>query len=121
MKLDRPLKQQEVDAEKDMLPRVDIVPPAFILAAARGFAFGVWKHGHPPHTNGYGTWRIAGTKQAEPLTHYASLLRHLLKWRAGEVIDSDSGDFQLEHLEAACSQLAVLVDLVKNPPKEDKL
>ena len=53
MKLDRPLKQQEVDAEKDMLPRVDIVPPAFILAAARGFAFGVWKHGHPPNTNGY--------------------------------------------------------------------
>lgn len=117
MKLDRPLKQQEVDAEKADLPPVDIVPPAFIFAAARGFGYGAHKHGRPPNTNGYGTWRIPGTKQAEPLTHYASLMRHLLKWRAGEVIDPDSGDFQLEHLEAACSQLAVLIDLVKNPPK----
>ncbi|MBK6920582.1 MAG: hypothetical protein IPH07_24490 [Deltaproteobacteria bacterium] len=100
---------EEINAEKASKPRVDIVPPELMLAAGRGLGYGVQKHGQPPGADGYGTWRIAGTEQAEPLTHYACLLRHLLLWRAGEKFDPESG---LSHLDHAAAQLAILLDLV---------
>lgn len=108
---------EQINAEKDAAPRVDLVPPALILGAARALGFGARKHGVPAGYNGFGTWRVPNTKQAEPLTHYASLLRHLLKWRRGEIVDPDTGDAMIEHLEAASAQLAILIDLVKHPPE----
>ena len=118
-KLDQPLTQQQIDSEKDGLPPVDIVPPALIFAAARGYGYGIKKHGRPKGTSGFGTWRIPNTRQADPLTHYASLMRHLLKWRDGEVVDPDSGEDLIEHLEAAAAQLGTLIDIVKHPPTEN--
>jgi hypothetical protein len=40
-------------------------------------------------------------------------MRHLLAWRNGETIDPESGEHQVAHLDAACAQLAKLVDLVE--------
>lgn len=109
--------EAEINAEKHAKPRVDIVPPALVLAAGRALGYGAAKHGNPEGYNGFGTWRVAGTQQAEPLTHYACLLRHLFLWRMGEIVDPETGEWKVEHLEAAAAQLAILLDLVKNPPQ----
>lgn len=108
--------EAEINAEKHSKSRVDIVPPVLMIAAGRALGLGASKHGVPPGYDGFGTWRIAGTEQAEPLTHYACLMRHLLKWRGGETIDPETGDAKVEHLEAAAAQLAILLDLLQNPP-----
>lgn len=106
--------EAEINAEKHAKPRVDIVPPALVLAAGKALGFGASKHGVPEGNNGFGTWRTAGTEQAEPLTHYACLLRHLLLWRGGEAKDPDSG---LSHLDHAAAQLGILLDLLERPPQ----
>lgn len=99
----------EIDAEKQAKPRLDLVPPELMLAAGRALGYGAAKHGVPDGNGGFGTWRTAGTQQAEPLTHYACLMRHLLAWRSGEIVDPESG---LSHLDHAAAQLAILLDLV---------
>lgn len=109
----RPRASEEIAAEKSAKPRVDVVPPALMLAAGRGFGLGVAKHGLPEGNDGFGTWRTPGHPQADPLAAYGSLMRHLLAWRNGEVIDPESGDHRVAHLDAACAQLAKLVDLVE--------
>ena len=109
----RPRASEEIAAEKSAKPRVDVVPPALMLAAGRGFGLGVAKHGLPEGNDGFGTWRTPGHPQSEPLAAYGSLMRHLLAWRNGEVIDPESGDHRVAHLDAACAQLAKLVDLVE--------
>jgi hypothetical protein len=103
----------DIAAEKSAKPRVDVVPPALMLAAGRGFGLGVAKHGLPEGNDGFGTWRTPGHPQSEPLAAYGSLMRHLLAWRNGETIDPESGEHQVAHLDAACAQLAKLVDLVE--------
>ena len=103
----------DIAAEKSAKPRVDVVPPALMLAAGRGFGLGVAKHGLPEGNDGFGTWRTPGHPQSDPLAAYGSLMRHLLAWRNGEVIDPESGDHRVAHLDAACAQLAKLVDLVE--------
>lgn len=102
-----------IAAEKAAKPRVDVVPPALMLAAGRGFGLGVAKHGLPEGNDGFGTWRTPGHPQADPLAAYGSLMRHLLAWRNGETIDPESGPHRIAHLDAACAQLAKLVDLVE--------
>lgn len=104
---------EEINAEKRRKPRLDIVPSELDFAAGRAFAYGADKHGVPDGNDGFGTWRTAGTEQAEPLVHYAGLLRHLKLWRSGERTDPESG---LSHLDHAAAQLAMLLDLVVNPP-----
>jgi hypothetical protein len=108
-----PIKATTIAAEKAAKPRVDVVPPALMLAAGRGFGLGVAKHGLPEGNDGFGTWRTPGHPQADPLAAYGSLMRHLLAWRNGETIDPESGDHKVAHLDAAAAQLAKLVDLVE--------
>lgn len=106
--------ETEINAEKaDYItkPALDVVPAELPLAAGRALGYGKAKHGVAT-PDGWGTWRIAGTQQAEPLVHYACLLRHMLLWRAGELNDAESG---LSHLDHAAAQLAILLDLQARP------
>ncbi len=89
------------------------MPARAIEAGGRAFAVGVQKHGLAD--NGRGTYRVAGTDQSKPDTHWASLFRHLYAYRRGELADPDSG---LSHLDHAMAQLAIIVDLVEDPPGE---
>lgn len=105
-----PRSEEEINAEKAMQPdRPDLVPVRAILAAGRAFAVGAAKHGTP---NGRGTYRIAGTEQADPATHIASFERHWMKWRSGVLVDGSG----LSHLDHAMAQLAIIVDLIEDPP-----
>lgn len=106
--------EAEINAEKNAKPRIDIVPPALMLAAGRALGYGAEKHGVPEGNDGFGTWRTPNTQQADPLTHYACLMRHLLLWRSGEVIDPvERGGSGLPHLDHAAAQLAILLDLLE--------
>lgn len=108
---------EEINAEKASKPRVDIVPPALMLAAGRALGYGTKKHGVPEDNDGFGTWRTPNTQQADPLTHYACLMRHLLLWRSGEVIDPvERGGSGLPHTDHAAAQLAILIDLLERAP-----
>lgn len=59
------------------------------------------------------TWRVAGTEQADPQTHFAGAIRHMLEAAAGRAVDPDSGKDPLLH---AICQLAITYDLVTDPP-----
>ena len=110
------LTQDQIAAEKATKPRPDLFPARAILAGGRAFAKGLAKHGGG--ATGRGTFRDAGTPQAEVSTHIASLFRHLLQWQSGQPIDPDTG---LSHLDCAIAQLAVVIDLVEDPPKAEVL
>lgn len=117
--------EAEIEAEKKAKSRVDIVPPALMLAAGRALAFGAKKHGLPEGNDGFGTWRTPGHVQANPLAAYSSLMRHLLLWRSGEVmvpdsVDPDTGVPCVSHLDAAAAQLAKLIDLVERAPAAEQ-
>lgn len=103
--------EAEINAEKAAKSAIDVTPPELMLAAGRALGYGKAKHGVAT-SDGWGTWRVAGTQQAEPLTHYSCLMRHLLAWRAGEERDPESG---LSHLDHAAAQLAILLDLLARP------
>ena len=106
--------EAEINAEKaDYItkPALDVVPPELMLAAGRALGYGKAKHGIAT-PDGWGTWRIAGTQQAEVLTHYGCLMRHLGQWRAGEERDPES---KLSHLDHAAAQLAIMLDLLARP------
>lgn len=80
---------------------------AVLIAAGEIMGVGFRKHGPC-------TWRVAGTEQADPQCHYASLVRHLLEHTAGLTTDPDSGKHPLLH--AVC-QIAIMINLLDDPPK----
>lgn len=82
-------------------------PDALMLA---GEIMGVGFRKHGPCT-----WRVAGTEQADPQCHYASLVRHLLEHCAGITADPDSGKHPLLH--AVC-QISIMINLLDDPPSE---
>lgn len=99
--------EAEINAEKASKPRPDLVPARALHGAAMVMGYGFRKHG-------VCTWRVAGTEQADPQTHWASLLRHLIEFALDPYArESGSGYPVLWH---ALSQLAILIDLVENPP-----
>ena len=77
-----------------------------LLAVGEIMAMGWRKHGPC-------TWRVAGTEQADPQTHFAGAIRHMLEAAAGRAVDPDSGKDPLLH---AICQLAITYDLVTDPP-----
>jgi hypothetical protein len=80
-----------------------------LLQAGEIMGVGFRKHGPC-------TWRVAGTEQADPQCHYASLVRHLLEHAAGIETDPDSGKHPLLH--AVC-QIAIMINLLDDPPSMD--
>lgn len=113
-----PLTETDINGEKAAKVRPDLVPPRATLAAARALTYGVAKHGGG--TTGYGTFRDAGTEQSRAETHIASFDRHWLRFKAAlrrgvdAPVDPDSG---LLELDCAAAQLAIVVDLVEDPPE----
>lgn len=100
--------REEIDAEKALKPRPDLLPARAILGAGKVMAYGASKHGNC-------TWRVAGTKQADPQEHLASAYRHLLEFMENpKAVEEGSGLPVLYH---CLSQVAILIDLVENPPQ----
>lgn len=81
---------------------------AVLMLAGEIMGVGLRKHGPC-------TWRVAGTEQADPQCHYASLMRHLLEHAAGIKADPDSGKHPLLH--AVC-QIAIMINLLDDPPTD---
>lgn len=103
--------EEEINAEKASRSRPDLVPTRSHMAGGRAFAVGVAKHGLGK--TGRGTYRDAGTEQSEVETHRASFFRHWCAFWSGQSNDPDSG---LSHLDHMVAQLAIIVDLVEDPP-----
>lgn len=108
--------EQEINAEKAAKPRPDLIPATAIYEEGRAFGVGAAKHGLGP--TGRGTYRVAGTQQATVACHFASLMRHINAWHRGEDVDPESGDDKLLHLGCARAQLAIMIDLIQDPPVE---
>ena len=105
--------EQEINAEKAAKPRPDLVPARAVMAAGRCMAYGLAKHGGGK--SGRGTYRDAGTDQAKVETHLASCIRHLLEYQIDpNATEEGSGLSVLDH---AMAQLAIVVDLVEDPPQ----
>ena len=106
----RTRSRSEIDAEKRDKPRPDLLPPRALLGAGAVMAYGLTKHGHC-------TWRVAGTEQAEPETHLASAMRHLLEHHADpSAVEYGSGLPVLYH---ALCQIAIAIDCIEDPASSD--
>lgn len=88
------LSREQVDAEKASLPRPDLIPPSALLEEGLVMGMGFRKHGDC-------TWRQLGTQQADPKTHIASAMRHLVKTLLDPMArDQQSGRVHLAHARA---------------------
>ena len=76
--------------------RVDLVDPEFILGIAEILGFGAEKY------EPYSFQKVDNALDK----YYAAAMRHLLKWRAGDVIDEESGKDHLLH--TACNLMFIL-------------
>jgi hypothetical protein len=93
--------EQEINAEKAHKSRPDLLPASALMAAGRVMGYGLRKHGNC-------TWRVAGTEQADPRTHVASMIRHALAaCEDPTAIDEESG---LPHLACVITQAAIAFD-----------
>lgn len=95
-----PIGDQHEDAIEDT---IDFA----LMVGGRVMGYGFRKHG-------ICTWRIAGTGQADPQTHYASALRHLLEYGIDNAAREEGSGYPV--LWHAFAQLAILADLVMDPP-----
>lgn len=79
-----------------------------LLLLGKVMAYGREKHG-------YCTWRIAGTEQATPETHWASACRHVCEYLANrDATEEGSGLPVLLH---AMTQCVITMDLLLDPPQ----
>lgn len=79
-----------------------------VLRAGEVMGYGFRKHGRC-------TWRVAGTEQADPQTHYASGVRHVVeRWDNPDAHEEGSGKPVLWH---AAAQFILTLDLLMDPPK----
>jgi len=70
--------------------------------------------GYGWHKHGECTWRIAGTDQAHPQTHFASASRHVLEYLADPLAQEEGSNIPV--LYHATAQLCIVHDLIHNPP-----
>ena len=80
-------------------PRLDLVPRAYVYAAARALTFGATKYGEKNYL------KSGGLDEKRVI---AALLRHVFAHNDGELLDSESG---LEHLDHCAASLAMLLDI----------
>lgn len=80
---------------------------AFLLGCGEVMGYGFRKHGRC-------TFRVAGSEQADPQTHYASGVRHVLeRWDNPAAVEEGSGRPVLWH---AGAQFLLTLDLLNDPP-----
>lgn len=82
-----------------MKRRVDLVPPALMLGAAKAFAEGAEKY------NPY-NWR---TSKVETMTYIGAIIRHAFAYMDGEDVDPESKYGKL-HLEGIAACAGILLD-----------
>ena len=87
--------------------RMELIPPEFEEATARGLTYGARKYSA-------GNW--ASGEGFEWSRLYGGLRRHLSAWSKGEDIDPESGNHHLDH---ACCMLAFLVAHVQRKHGKD--
>jgi hypothetical protein len=87
-------------------PRIDLVPPSAIIAAAQVFTYGAEKYGERKWENGIAVSRL-----------YAAAQRHLLAYWGGEDTDDDSG---LPHIDHALVNLCMIIGLREKPECDDR-
>lgn len=82
----------------DGKPRMDLLPPEALFAAASVFTLGAKKYGDRNWEKGIDDMRL-----------FAAIQRHLWAWAMGEEINTDDGE--LPHLDHALTGLMMLVTL----------
>ena len=87
--------------------RMELIPPEFEEATARGLTYGANKYSA-------GNWACGDGFEWSRL--YGALRRHLSAWAKGEDIDPESGNHHLDH---ACCMLAFLVAHVQRRHGKD--
>ena len=92
-------RNQSVKADAGK-PRISLVPTEIIRGVARAREIGVEKYGE-----------IDNWKKVEPERYLDAVMRHLLAYIDGEIIDPDSG---LNHLDHAACNIAFLMEMEKN-------
>lgn len=95
-----PLNEMKFDQEAVPVHLLPIYP---LFAIATGFGYGAVKYDA-------NSWRATDRKPVDLMRTYGSILRHLMKWSAGEELDSDSG---LPHLWLAGCQMMILIEHAK--------
>ena len=78
-------------------PKVSAIPPSAILYLGAAMETGAKKYG-------LFNWR---SRQINALVYFDAAMRHLLEWRDGTHIDSDSSLSPLAHVMACC---AIILD-----------
>ena len=72
-------------------PRVDLLLPEFLMGMGEILDYGQKKYSDPDN------WK----KCEDYNRYYAAILRHMLQWKSGEILDSETNKNHLLH--AACS------------------
>ncbi len=86
-------------------PRVELIPPEFLLDLAKVLEFGAKKYGDNNWRKGLKWTRL-----------YASALRHLFAWVGGEKLDKES---KMPHLLHAIANLLFLYEYNHTHPELD--
>lgn len=81
--------------------RMDLIPISTFTALAEVLTYGASKYGE-------NTWQALPNFENR---YYGALLRHLIAWRSGELIDQESG---LSHLKHALANIVFLLEGGKN-------
>ena len=76
--------------------RMDLIEPDFVEALATVLTQGAAVHGD-------NNWQLVPEAKRR---YYAAMMRHLMKWKRGDVIDDESGQNHLAHI--ACNAMFLL-------------
>lgn len=95
------------DAEK--LP-LQLIPPEFLFATARGLGYGARKYSP-------GNWATGSGLDHSRL--YGALQRHLTAYWSGEDIDEESGNSHLDH--AACMLAFLIAGVARRHGTDDRV
>ncbi len=90
--------------------RLELIPPEFIHATARGLGYGAQKYSA-------GNWAVGQGFEWSRL--YGALQRHLVAFWSGEDLDAESGNCHLDH--AACMLAFLIAHRERRLGKDDRV
>jgi len=97
------MTREQVEREKRAKSRPDLIPARALLAVGKCMGYGFRKHGDC-------TWTVHGTEQADPSTHIASAMRHLLEHLADPCATEEGSGLPV--LWHAAAQVLIAVECV---------